>query len=182
MPRWHRLGADVCNYSFLNLALGCGRRSTPCPSRYCPWERAPVPILLMAGWELGPVYRVLFIFDATAPQWARTSSFTRFLDHTQRRTTFGRTPPDAWLARRRDLYWTIHNGHNRQTSMSPIWFEPIISAGERPQTYAIDRKTTGTDGLYGCKDKICWCNRFRSKNSPACSDAILTCHEPTEVF
>jgi hypothetical protein len=29
---------------------------------------------------------------ATAPQWARTSSFTRCLDHTQRRTTVGRTP------------------------------------------------------------------------------------------
>ena len=27
-----------------------------------------------------------------SPQWARASSFTRFLDHTQRRTTVGRTP------------------------------------------------------------------------------------------
>ena len=26
-----------------------------------------------------------------SPQWARASSFTRFLDHTQRRTTVGRT-------------------------------------------------------------------------------------------
>jgi len=33
-------------------------------------------------------------FGATAPQWARSSSFTRFLDHTQRRTTVGRTPLD----------------------------------------------------------------------------------------
>ena len=36
----------------------------------------------------------LFVFGATAPHWARTSSFTRFLDHTQRRVTVGRTPPD----------------------------------------------------------------------------------------
>ena len=35
-----------------------------------------------------------FSFAATAPQWARASSFTRFLDHTQRHTTFGRTPLD----------------------------------------------------------------------------------------
>jgi len=28
------------------------------------------------------------------PQWARDTSITRFLDHTQRRTTFGRTPLD----------------------------------------------------------------------------------------
>ena len=36
----------------------------------------------------------LFVFGATAPQWARASSFTRFLYHTQRRTTVGRTPLD----------------------------------------------------------------------------------------
>ena len=29
-----------------------------------------------------------------SPQWARASSFTRFLDHTQRRATVGRTPLD----------------------------------------------------------------------------------------
>jgi len=33
-------------------------------------------------------------FGATAPKWARDSSFTRFLDYTQRRTTVGRTPLD----------------------------------------------------------------------------------------
>ena len=72
------------------------------------------------------------------------SSFLRFLDHTQRRTTFGRTPLDELSARRRDLYLTTHNTHNRQTSMSPVGFEPTISAGEWPQTYALDRAATGT--------------------------------------
>ena len=28
--------------------------------------------------------------------------------------------------------------------MSPVGFEPTISAGERPQTYALDRAGTGT--------------------------------------
>ena len=28
------------------------------------------------------------------PQWARVSSFTQFLDHTQRRSTVGRNPLD----------------------------------------------------------------------------------------
>ena len=32
--------------------------------------------------------------------------FLMFLDHTQRRTTVGRTPLDEWSARRRDLYLT----------------------------------------------------------------------------
>jgi hypothetical protein len=34
----------------------------------------------------------LYVFGATAPRWARASFFTKFLDHTQRRTTAGRTP------------------------------------------------------------------------------------------
>jgi len=67
------------------------------------------------------------------PQWDRTTSFTRFLDHTQRRNTVGRTSPDEWSARRRDLYLWKHNAHNRQTSMPPVGFEPTISAGQRPQ-------------------------------------------------
>ena len=65
------------------------------------------------------------------PQWARTSSFARFLDHTQRRTTVGRTPLDELSARRRDLYLTTHNIHNRHTSPPPVGFEPTISAGPR---------------------------------------------------
>jgi len=60
-----------------------------------------------------------------------------FLDHTQRRTTVGRTPMDECSARRRDLYLTTHNTHNRQTSMLRVGFEPTISAGERPQTHAL---------------------------------------------
>jgi len=28
--------------------------------------------------------------------------------------------------------------------MTPVGFEPTISAGERPQTYALDRAATGT--------------------------------------
>ena len=75
------------------------------------------------------------------------SSFLMFLDHTQRRTTVGRTPLDDRSGRRRDLYLTTHNTHNRQTSMPPVGFEPTISAGGRPQNYALDRAATGT-GVY----------------------------------
>ena len=52
-------------------------------------------------------------FWRNSPQWARASSFTRFLDHTQRRTTVGRIPLDGWSARRRDLYLTTHNTYDR---------------------------------------------------------------------
>ena len=66
--------------------------------------------------------RFFFYFGPTAPplQWAKASSSTTFLDHTQRRTAVGRTPPDEWSARRRDLYLTTHNTHNRQTSMPSL--------------------------------------------------------------
>ena len=70
------------------------------------------------------------------------SSFLRFLDHTQRHTTVGRTPLDLLAARHRDLYLTRQL--TRQTSMPQVGFEPTISAGERPQTYALDRAATGT--------------------------------------
>ena len=56
-----------------------------------------------------------------------------FLDHTQQRTTVGRTPLDEWSARHRDLYLKTHDTHNRQISMPLVGFEPTISAGERPQ-------------------------------------------------
>jgi hypothetical protein len=79
-----------------------------------------------------------------SPQWARTSSFTKFLDHTKRRTTVGETSLDEWSARHTDLYLTTHSTHYRQTSIPPAGFDPTISAGERPQTYALDCAATGT--------------------------------------
>ena len=65
---------------------------------------------------------------APPPQWAWASSFTRFLDHTQRRATVGRTPLDELSACRRDLYLTTHDTHNRQTSMPPMGLEPTMRA------------------------------------------------------
>jgi len=78
----------------------------------------------------------LVCFWLESPQWAKAASFTKFLDHTQRRTTVGRTPLDEWSVRRRVLYLTTHNAHNRQISMSPVGFKATNPAGERPQTYA----------------------------------------------
>jgi hypothetical protein len=77
------------------------------------------------------------------PRWARASTCTRFLDHTERRNRFGRTPLDEWSVHRRDFYLTTHNTHNRQTSMPLVVYEPTISAGERPKTYVLDRAATG---------------------------------------
>jgi hypothetical protein len=48
-----------------------------------------------------------------SPTRTMTSAFMRFLDLIRRRITVGRTPLDEQSARRRDLYLTTHNTHNR---------------------------------------------------------------------
>ena len=80
----------------------------------------------------------------TAQQRVFAPSFSRFLDHTQRRATVCRIPLDEWSIRRRVFYLTTHSIHNRQISMPPVGFEPTISTGERRKTYALDRAATGT--------------------------------------
>ena len=101
------------------------------------------PTALNRLWEESCSY-LHFFPVALRPNAGHGLSFLRFLDHIQRRITVGRTPLDEWSARRRDLYLTTHNTDNRQTSMPPVGFEPTISAGERPQTYALDCAATGT--------------------------------------
>jgi len=46
----------------------------------------------------------LFFSWRSGPMRAMASSLWRFLDHTQWRTTAGRTLLDEWSGRRRDLY------------------------------------------------------------------------------
>jgi hypothetical protein len=79
------------------------------------------------------------------------SSFLRFLDHTQRRATGGRSPLGEWSARRRDLYLRTHNTHNRQTSMPPRDSNPLA---QQPQTYTLDRTVTRTGYIVIWKTKI----------------------------
>ena len=79
------------------------------------------------------------------PKKFMRSSFLRLLDHTQRLTTVGRTPLDEWSAHRPDLSLTTHM---RQTTVPLVGFEPTISAGKRPQTYALDCAATGNDSLF----------------------------------
>jgi hypothetical protein len=55
----------------------------------------------------------IFFFWRSDLTWALASTFMRFLDHTQRRTTVGRTPLEEWSARRRDFSLTTHNIHIR---------------------------------------------------------------------
>jgi len=126
----------------------------------------------------------LFFLWRCDPTRVMASSFLRFLDHTQRRTTVGRTLLNEWSARRRDLYLTTHNTHNRQTSMPCVGFEPTISTDERPQTYALDRTATGTSGcnitqfiLFGnCSTCFGWYHHPSSGEQRTLSTASGICH------
>jgi hypothetical protein len=81
-----------------------------------------------------------FPHGATAPSGPpHYRGFTITLRH----TTLVRTRLDELSARRRDLYLTTHNTHNRQTSMLAVGFEPAIPASERLQTHALDCTATG---------------------------------------
>ena len=68
--------------------------------------------------------------------------------------TLGRGPLDEWSARRRDLYLTTRNTHNRKTSMLVAGFEPAIPASERTQTHARDRAAIGINhGVFSSWNK-----------------------------
>ena len=109
--------------------------------RYSCGGRVPAVVHFRSRGTLNILFFFLWRCD---PMRVKASSFLRFLDHTQRRTTVGRTPLDESSARRRDLYLSTHNTHNKHPC--PRWDSNPRSqqASERPQTYAIDRAATGT--------------------------------------
>ena len=122
--------------------------------------------------------------------WAVAFSFLRFLDHTQWHTTVGRTPLDEWSVHRRDLYLTTCNTRNRQTSMPPpVGLEPTISAGERPQTYALDCTATRmyniTIQIICCQGKEKWkswaSTVFNSQWWQTWTANTVTCLNITEI-
>ena len=76
-----------------------------------------------------------------------------FLDHT-RRTTVGMTPLDNQSAHRGDLYLTTHDTHNRQISMPPVGFEPMISVGERPAAWIFVCCECGVSSGRGLCDEL----------------------------
>ena len=80
------------------------------------------------------------LFWHNSPQWARASSFTRFLDHTKRHTRIGRILVIS--SSQRPL--PDNQQHSQQKSMPPVGFEPTTPASERPQTYASGRADPGT--------------------------------------
>jgi hypothetical protein len=96
------------------------------------------------------VFTVFFPFFSSPPRcgptWAISSSFIRFLDHTQRHTIVGRVTETS--------IWQHTTLTSEKHPCPAAGFEPANSAGERPQTYVLDRAATGTD-LYWNNQSNC---------------------------
>jgi len=75
------------------------------------------------------------------PMRTMAASFLRFLDHIKRSITVGRVSLGRVIGpSQRPL--PDNTQQSQQMSKSPVGFEPTISTGERPQTYAFDRSAT----------------------------------------
>jgi hypothetical protein len=79
-----------------NLRAGNPRNRGSIPSRTPKHAAAFFPEVQRPRHEIDyvPAFSVYICFWRDSRQWARASPFTKFLDHTQRRTTIGRTPLD----------------------------------------------------------------------------------------
>jgi hypothetical protein len=114
------------------------------------------------------LYLFIYIFCCCGPMWAMASSFMRFLDHTQWYTTIGRTPLDEWSALPRDLYLTTHTRGRHRCSRQDL--KPTVSAGEQPQTYALDCTATGTS----CCNNYCLLNSLKVQGGHGLAAALMT--------
>jgi hypothetical protein len=85
------------------------------------------------------------IFSLSSLRWHLV--LLRLTSHFTLTELFAKEMVASGVAQRFDLFIltclrTVFR-HNRQTSMPPVGFEPTISAGERPKTYALERVATG---------------------------------------
>jgi hypothetical protein len=86
------------------------------------------------------------------PTRVMASSFFRCLDHTQRRTTIGRTPLDEWSAPRRDLYLITHS--TQQTNIhAPGEIRTHDLSRQAAADLRFDRAATGTGEINTTKYK-----------------------------
>ena len=95
--------------------------SKPCysPARLHGVRKEHTTVIISKFVRWGLRHSFFLLLWRCDPMRVIASSFLRFLDHTQRRTTVGRTPLDEWSVRRRDLYLTTYNTHNRQHIHAP---------------------------------------------------------------
>jgi len=141
-----RLGSQLGSQSYTKKQL-----------RICSYIRGLM--MALCSWNMLPWWYACILII----KWCVRMNYSHIY-YTQRRTTGGRIPLDEWSGRRRDLYLTTHNTHNKQISMPPVRFKPTISAGDRPQTYALDRTATGSITVHtkACHQTLSWAQLIRT--------------------
>ena len=116
-------------------------------------------------------FNINFMFSwRDSPQWALASSFIRF-SKTQTMTHHNRQDSSGRVISSLQRPLPDNTQHSQQTNIHahpPVRFEPTISAGERPQTYALDRAATGTGTVtlilnIKCSNST---TNFKSRKSP----------------
>jgi len=89
----------------------------PCTAKGA-WQVSVICIYLIQVIEGTGAHVYYYYYYFFKPLWpcgptrAMSTSFTRFLDHTQRPTTVT-TPLDEWSTRHSDFYLTAQNTHNK---------------------------------------------------------------------
>jgi hypothetical protein len=87
-----------CRRKYEHMKMGGLGRTTYWSAVTCqrlmPCRFLPTFLCLQTEFCLQAVVCLSVFFWRNSPQWARACSFTRFLYHTQRRNTVGRTPLD----------------------------------------------------------------------------------------
>ena len=137
--------------------------------------------------QAGLFMNYFFFWWRCDPTRVMASSFLRFLDHTRRRTTAGRTPLDKYQLVAENSTWQHPTLTTDKHPCPTVGFEPTISAGERPQTYALDRGATGT-GVYKLLPHQKYQllvespSRLRSKNISAGASRSITKHKNCILF
>ena len=120
---------------------------------------------------------ILVLLSSITTDWVWLLIFTRFLDHTQRRTTVGRTSLNEWSVRRRDLYLTTHNSHNRQTSMPPTCWGFLFTLKNPTASAGFEPANLGTKVLYHrsrCKESLGNIWWILAIGAPCCSGNFYT--------
>ena len=98
---------------------------------------------------------------------------------TFRQATFGTIPLDEWSARRRELYLTTHNAHNKQISIPPLGCKPALPASERPRPHAFHRGYIGARTDTTEQTNICLGIHRQTRVAtfnPTCLSILLATH------
>ena len=152
--------------AYINRKITCC--VTKCLPSYYLGKRCQIEVLLDICSFLVGLIPPPHCYCTELPVHLITRDDTHTHTHTHTHTV-GWTPLDDGSTRRRDLYLTTHNTHQRQTFKTQAGFEPAIPGIKGQQTHSLNRAATGTSKTCSliCKmeDKPTWNIKRNSSES-----------------